>query len=106
MYSLDTNTCIRAINGRSPQVRVRLLRIPAAEIIVCSIVRNELFYGSARSQTPQRSREKQAWFLDPFGTQAFDDAAAERYGTLRAMLERAGTPIGPLDMQIAAIARL
>ena len=29
-------------------------------------------------------------------------AAAQRYGELRAHLERQGTPIGPLDQQIAA----
>ena len=29
-------------------------------------------------------------------------AAARRYGELRAHLERLGTPIGPLDLQIAA----
>jgi hypothetical protein len=34
----------------------------------------------------------------------FDDAAAARYGAIRGALENAGKPIGPLDMQIAAIA--
>lgn len=34
----------------------------------------------------------------------FDDAAAERYAGLRAGLEKVGTPIGPNDMLIAAIA--
>lgn len=34
----------------------------------------------------------------------FDDAAAQAYGQLRVYLERAGTLIGPYDMQIAAIA--
>lgn len=32
----------------------------------------------------------------------FDGAAAAAYGPLRATLEAAGTPIGPLDTQIAA----
>ncbi|BBL78438.1 tRNA(fMet)-specific endonuclease VapC [Rubrobacter xylanophilus DSM 9941] len=34
----------------------------------------------------------------------FDAAAARRYGELRAELERLGTPIGDVDMRIAAIA--
>jgi tRNA(fMet)-specific endonuclease VapC len=34
----------------------------------------------------------------------FDDAAAEAYGRLRAELARRGTPIGPNDLMIAAIA--
>ncbi|WP_375144188.1 PIN domain-containing protein, partial [Acinetobacter pittii] len=36
----------------------------------------------------------------PFGA-----AAASEYGDLRAYLQRQGTPIGPLDMLIAAHAR-
>jgi tRNA(fMet)-specific endonuclease VapC len=34
----------------------------------------------------------------------FDDAAAEEYGQLRAYLANQGTPIGPNDTMIAAIA--
>ncbi|HEV3257827.1 MAG TPA: type II toxin-antitoxin system VapC family toxin, partial [Gemmataceae bacterium] len=34
----------------------------------------------------------------------FDDAAAAHYAPLRADLESKGTPIGPNDYQIAAIA--
>ena len=34
----------------------------------------------------------------------FDDAAAFRYGTIRAVLEKDGRPIGPNDTLIAAIA--
>ncbi len=34
----------------------------------------------------------------------FDDAAAELFGSIKAQLFAAGTPIGPFDMQIAAIA--
>jgi tRNA(fMet)-specific endonuclease VapC len=103
-YLLDTNTCIRIINGRSQAVRARLLTVPPSDVAICSIVRAELFYGSAKSQTPAASRKKQDVFLAPFATLPFDDAAANAYGQLRADLEKAGTPIGPLDMQIAAIA--
>jgi len=58
-YTLDTNTCIRYINGRSPLVRQKLPTIPASEIVICSIVRAELFYGAAKSQTPEVSLKKQ-----------------------------------------------
>jgi tRNA(fMet)-specific endonuclease VapC len=103
-YLLDTNTCIRTINGRSQTARAKLLTVPTSDVVICSIVRAELFYGSAKSQTPAASRKKQEVFLAPFATLPFDDAAANAYGQLRADLEKAGTPIGPLDMQIAAIA--
>ena len=35
----------------------------------------------------------------------YDSEAAKEYGDIRSSLEKAGTPIGPLDMMIAAHAR-
>ena len=72
--------------------------------MVCSVVRGELFYGSAKSQTPEQSVEKQVRFLKPYATLPYDDVAAKEYGRIRAHLEALGTPLGPYDMQIAAIA--
>jgi tRNA(fMet)-specific endonuclease VapC len=103
-YLLDTNTCIRYINGRSTSILAKLPTIPARDIVVCSIVRAELFYGAVKSQHPALTQQKQERFLQPYATLPFDDRAAAVYGEIRAHLEQAGTPIGPLDMQIAAIA--
>ena len=103
-YLLDTNTCIRYMNGRSPKLRVKFLEIPAVEIAVCTPVKAELFYGAAKSMTPERSLAKQQEFLNRFESFPFNDKAASVYGPLRARLEKLGTPIGPLDMLIAAIA--
>jgi len=103
-YSLDTNTCIRYINGRSPKLRAKLPTIPANDIIVCSVVRGELFYGSSKSQTPAVSLAKQIRFLRPYASISFDDQAASAYGAVRAKLENLGQPIGIHDMLIAAIA--
>ena len=103
-YLLDTNTCIRYINGRSAAIRQKLPAVPAREIVVCSVVRGELAYGAARSQTPAESAAKQQKFLKPYASLPYDDAAADVGGRIRAALEAAGTPIGPYDLQIAAIA--
>lgn len=102
-YLLDTNTCIQFLNGRSPGVREKLPSIPSSDVIICSIVRAELFFGAEKSQYPSITRQKQERFLRPYKTLPFDDLAADTYGQLRAHLEHAGTPIGPLDLQIAAI---
>lgn len=104
IYSLDTNICIRYINGRAPHLRTRLQTTPAREVIVCSVVRAELFYGASKSQTPGPSAAKQESFLRPYDTLPFDDNAAREYGRIRSHLEQQGTPIGPIDMLIAAIA--
>lgn len=71
---------------------------------VAFIVRGELAYGAAKSQTPTQSAAKQGQFLQPYATLAYDDRAAVAFGQIRAALEAAGTPIGPYDLQIAAIA--
>lgn len=63
-----------------------------------------MFFGSAKSQYPRRSRAKQDAFFIRFAHLPYDEAAADEFGRIRAHLETAGTPIGPYDMQIAAIA--
>ncbi len=103
-YLLDTNTCIRYVNGRSPQIRAKLPTIPRADVAVSAITKAEMFYGSAKSQTPEQSLKKQLEFLETVKSLPFDDATATEYGRLRAYLEKQGTPIGGNDLLIAATA--
>lgn len=103
-YLLDTNTCIRYLNGRAPQIREHMRTISDADIAISSVTKGEMYAGSTKSQTPERSRAIQDAFLVRFVSLPYDDDAAEAFGYIRARLEIAGTPIGPYDMQIAAIA--
>ncbi len=103
-YLLDTNTCIRFLNGTSESIRRYIENIDPKDIAVCSVVKAELFYGAMKSRYPERNLQKQKNFLNRFVSCAFDDEAAENYGVIRAELEKAGTPIGPNDLMIAAIA--
>jgi tRNA(fMet)-specific endonuclease VapC len=103
-YLLDTNVCIRYLNGLAPGVLQRLHALQPVEVVVCSVVKAELFYGAQRSRDPARSLAVQRRFLQPYHSLPFDDAAAELAGTLRAQLAKQGMPIGPYDLQIAAIA--
>ena len=103
-YLLDTNTCIRYLNGRGPNVLRRLQALPPAEVRACAIVEAEMHFGAMKSTDPVNTLAQQRAFLDAFESLPFDDAAAEAYGRLRAELARRGTPIGPNDLMIAAIA--
>lgn len=103
-YLLATNTCIRYLNGRSLQVRRRLESLAPDDIALCSVVKAELFYGAARTRDPKRTLANSAMFVSPFASLPFDDSGADAYGQIRARLEQAGTPIGPNDLLIAAIA--
>ncbi len=104
-YLLDTNTCIRYINGRAPRIRDHVRSKSYSDIVVSAITKGEMYYGSIKSQEPEQSRAKQDDFLRQFDSLPFDDDAAEEYGSIRAYLEKQGQPIGKHDMLIAAIAR-
>ena len=105
-YLLDTNTCIRYINGRAPKIRERMRQIADSEIAISTVTKGEMFTGSAKSQFPAQSRAAQDAFFIRFASLSFDEPAADAFGRIRAVLEIAGTPIGPYDMQIAAIAQV
>ena len=102
-YLLDTNACIGLLTGRQEQLRHVVSRRPAEALCVCSVVWAELRYGAARSHRPQATREAQDALLQRLASYPFDDAAADRYGHIRADLTRQGTPIGGNDLMITAI---
>ncbi|MBG1265675.1 type II toxin-antitoxin system tRNA(fMet)-specific endonuclease VapC [Nostoc sp. WHI] len=103
-YLLDTNACIVYLNRPMSAVRQRLESLSPADIVVCSIVKAELFYGAMRSNNSIQTLTLQEAFLNNFVSLPFDDRAARIFGTIRAELAAVGTPIGPYDLQIAAIA--
>ncbi len=102
-YLLDTNVCVRFLNGRSPAVRDRLLATSTNNMAVCSVVKSELFYGAMRSNNPLRTLERQQNFLSRFVSLPFGDESAILSGRIRAQLANAGTPIGPYDLQSIAL---
>lgn len=104
LYLLDTNVCIRLLNGTSISVQQRLAATRRSDVAVCSVVKAELFYGAMRSRNPSQTLTRYQEFLEPFVSLPFDDEAAIAYGQIRADLATKGTPIGPNDLQIAAIA--
>lgn len=104
-WLLDTNACIRYLNGRSPKLRARFESTDPTSICMCSVVRAELFFGAALSSDPTRTLASQRVFLSRFPSLPFDDAAAESYAKIRSDLTRRGQIIGPNDLLIAAICR-
>lgn len=104
MYLLDTNACIRLLNGRAPNVAHRMQRHRPADIALCSVVKAELIHGAYRSNRTAENLRLLERFFAPFNSLPFDDECATAYGRIRADLERAGMVIGPNDLLIAAIA--
>jgi tRNA(fMet)-specific endonuclease VapC len=104
---LDTNVVIGCMSGRPPALAERLERALLREDCTLSaIVLFELRYGIAKSARARKNRERLATFLQlPIAILPFEPDDAEEAGDIRAALERAGTPIGPYDVLIAAQAR-
>jgi tRNA(fMet)-specific endonuclease VapC len=104
MYLLDTNACIRLLNRSSTPLVARLKSKRPSEVRLCSIVKAELTYGARKSARPAENLSLLRSFFEPFVSLPFDDHCCGPYGTIREELERAGAPIGPYDLMIAATA--
>ncbi len=104
IFLLDTNVCVVYLNQPQSRVAVNLHCYRPQDLAVCSVVKAELFFGAMKSQRPEQTLEKQQRFLAAFHSLPFSDEAALIFGKIRADLQRQGNPIGPYDLQIAAIA--
>ncbi len=105
MLMLDTNICSYIIKKHPPQLRDKL-KVSTAPAI-SSVVYAELCYGIELSmphlQEPRREQLQQ--FVSLLEIIDWSSAAAGHYAQIRAMLKRQGTPIGNMDLLIAAHAR-
>lgn len=68
------------------------------------MVKAELYYGAYKSNRREANLNLLARFFQRFASLPFDDACAEEYGRLRALLQKQGNIIGPNDLLIASIA--
>lgn len=100
-YMLDTNTVSHLVRG-APELDRRVAEVPIAAICISAVTEGELRSGLARRPEAIRLRATVMELVKRVDTLAWDSAAAERYGELRAELERLGRPLGPLDTMIAA----
>jgi len=103
-YLLDTNVCIRYLNAQSANIEQTLISLSPGQVALCSIVRAELLYGALKSAQPKRNMERLAYFFSGFPCLPFDDRASDVYARIRLQLEKAGKPVGPNDLLIAATA--
>jgi len=100
-FLLDTDTCIYALK-QNPDVLQHLLAQSREDIAISVITEAELRTGAAKSTSGVKTLRLVENFLRPLGVLEFTSNDAASYAQVRAKLERAGTPIGPLDTLIAA----
>lgn len=101
-YILDTNICIYVARQRPPAVEKRLARLAPGMVGMSLITFGELRFGAEKSVQRTNAVATLDRLIELIPVLVPDAAVGERYGALRARLERAGTPIGNNDLWIAA----
>lgn len=104
MFLLDTNVCIRVLNGSSDALVEKFRYHTPADLRVSSVTRAELVYGARRSQRVPENLALLSRFVAPRVSLSFDDACADHDGSLPVFLAASGRSIGPNDVLIAATA--
>jgi tRNA(fMet)-specific endonuclease VapC len=105
LYCFDTDV-VSAVLRAQPPLRLvrRLAATPIAEQCTTAITVGELVYGVEKRGDPRLSELVGEFVAGSVRVLPFDRRAAERYGSLRAVLEREGRRLGEPDLRIASIA--
>jgi len=101
-YLLYTDVFSLMVKGQDAAINTRLQTLAKGEAMVSVITAGEFFYGVAHAPVSELRDQRAQRLLDFFGLLPLDAEVAPRYGTVRADLRRAGTPIGPNDLWLAA----
>ena len=104
MWLLDTNVWVGHLNPGPSLVKERLHQQSPHTLWLCDIVKAELYYGAYKSSRQEQNLALLEKLFGKFQSLVFDGHAAQIFGKIRADLQRQGQPIGPYDLQIAAIA--
>lgn len=103
-YLLDTNAWIGLMKN-NPELVAGVQKVGVKALFLCTPVWSELWFGACKSQRVSENQARVRALVEDIVSLPFDDFAAQQCGEIRAQLAREGRPIGPYDLQIAAIAR-
>ncbi len=101
-YLLDTNICIYIIKKKPAKVIEHFKIYRPGDIGISSISVSELNFGVEKSSKPEINKIALAEFLQPLIVIDYTKEDADSYGKIRTELEKKGTPIGSMDLLIAA----
>lgn len=104
MYLLDTNIVSYWMRGHQPLLE-RIKSHSPKDYSIAAITLAEIYYGIEKSPAKRKERRsKIEQIRSILEVLPFDEAAASKYGIIRAQLEKNGQVIGERDLQIASIA--
>jgi len=102
MFMLDTNICIYIIKKRPLVVYEKFNSVGQDNISISIVTYAELQYGVERSSSKQFNQQIINDFVSRLIVLNWDKEAASQYAKIRTNLEKKGTPIGNMDLMIAA----
>lgn len=103
-FLLDTNAWIGLMKN-DPKLVAGVQKVGVDALFLCAPVWSELWFGACKSLRVSENQARIRALIEDIVSLPFDDLAAQQCGEIRAQLAREGRPIGPYDLQIAAIAR-
>lgn len=101
MRTLDTNICSYLLRRRHPQVVAHFAGLASDDVFLSAVVVAELRFGAAKLGSERFAGYLEHW-LELFDLRPWPMSASRWYAHLRRDLERQGTPIGSMDLMIAA----
>ncbi len=101
MKILDTDVCIEILRGNERVLERRQRALD--EVATTWITACEIAYGAAKSRAVKKNQTLATEFLATLPVVGLDLPAAERFGRLKAELERGGNILADADLMIAAI---
>ena len=99
--TLDTNICSYVLRRRPAFMVERFAGLNRRQLWLSAIVAAELRFGAAKLGSAGFSTAIEAW-LAGFDVRPWPNEATHHYARIRAALERAGQPVGGMDLLIAA----
>jgi tRNA(fMet)-specific endonuclease VapC len=105
LYMLDTNICSYILKNRPASVKAHFDEVGNGALAISTVVLAELYYGATRHPKSIAIRREIDNFTARLAVIPWDEAAADHCGVIRTALEKQGTPIGAMDMMIAAHSR-
>lgn len=103
-YLLDTNIVSDLLRHPGGDVARHIARLGDDQVCISIVVACELRFGAAKSGSQRLARQLEL-VLGELEILSLEPPVEEHYADIRNTLERAGTPIGPNDLLIAAHAR-
>lgn len=101
LRTLDTNICSYVLRRHPPEAIERLAALERDQLWISAMVASELRFGARKLGAPRFAAAVECW-LCGFTLKPWSVEASHHYAAMRAALEQAGTPVGNMDLLIAA----